>query len=550
MYIKRLSSVLSSAMSLPLANAQDDSTTVSAILREVPGRGWQRRALILDASSGKPICQRIGGLPYARPLTPADRFRRGKPLPSGFQYGSKDNPTDCTGLAFECPQAKPYPSMREDCLQMNIWIPEGQSPPGGGWPVFFYIFGGFLQVGSPNGEGPVNLYRYSSYRAIYVSFTYRLNALGFLAAQELIDVDSVTGNVGLWDQRLALEFVAAEISNYGGNPKNITIGGLSAGAYSTFHQLAYSLSLPVQDAHIRRVVMWSNGCGLQPKTVKDAQVGFDQLIAALNISKSLSAAEKVARLRATPWKELIAAVEKVPYNSFRAVTDGQFVRQTLFEELFSGSFAKQMKQRGIKMMIGDCRDEETAYRLIKPPNSFSTLLRRLEVEFRADLVQRVVKEYCLDRNLPKEYSTWQDLFGRIYSDLQVHMTERGLISALSPILPDDHIFRYRIETRAKMLDKVMSQSLGVTHGSCLCFWFMGHNFGMRDELSESDTKLAKDLVEPLAQFIRNGEPKWETSSIHQVRLLDGHGTRTVLDPWWDRCIPVWRRIHGLDRQRL
>lgn len=536
-------------MSLPLMNAHDDSTSTSFVIREVLGRGYQKRALILDSRTGGPICQRVGGIPYVTPLTSEDRFRRAKPLPTGFQYGSKDSPTDCTGLANECPQARPYPGMSEDCLQMNIWIPSGP-PPSNGWPVFFYIFGGFLQVGSPNSEDPVNLYRHSSYRAIFVSFTYRLNALGFLAGRELLEEDGTTGNVGFWDQRFALEFVATEISRYDGNPRNITIGGLSAGAYSVFHQLAYSLSLPEEEAHIRRVVMWSNGCGLQPKTIEDAQTGFDQLMAALKVSNTLSAKEKVARLRLIPWKELIAAVEKVPYNTFRAVTDGQFVRQTLFEELFSGSFARKMKNRGIKMMIGDCRDENTAYRLIKPPNSLSALIKRLQIEFRADLVRKVVKEYCPSKNLPKEYSTWQDLFGRIYSDLQVHMTERGLLSALSPILPDDHIFRYRIETRAKMLDKVTSPSLGVTHGSCLCFWFMGHNFGMRDELADSDMKLGKELVEPLAQFIDDGSPKWQTSSVTQVRLLNNLGTRITSDPLWERCIPIWRRIHGLDRPRL
>ena len=536
-------------MSLPTADCRDGSTSTSYIVRKVPGRGYQRRTLISDSQTGQPICQRIGGIPFATPLTQSDRFKRAKPLPSAFQYGSTDAPTDCTGLARACPQTKKVPGQSEDCLQMNIYIPHGQAPAEG-WPVFFYIFGGFLQVGSPNNEDPVNLYRQSSFRAIFVSFTYRLNAFGFLASRELQEENDTVGNVGFWDQRLALEFVASEIQRYGGNPNNVTIGGLSAGAYSVFHQLAYSLSLPADKAYINRVVMWSNGCGLQPKGIEEAQISFKQLTNAFDIPDNLPGQEKLARLRAVPTQDFVAAVKKVPGNSFRAVTDGQFVRFSLFEELFSDSFAKKMKSRGIKLIIGDCCDEYTAYRSISPPTSYTTLLQRLGVEFRHELAQKAVTLYCPGRQLPEGYNTWQDIFGRIYADLQVHMTQRGFLSSLSQTLPADYVFRYRIETRADILEKIMPRSLGVTHGSDLCWWFMAHNFGMKGNLKDEEVGLARELVEPLAAFVRNGTPAWGTSNIRQVRLLNADGVSIVSDPWWDTSITTWRRLQGLDRQRL
>ena len=77
---------------------------------------------------------------------------------------------------------------------------------------------------------------------------YRLNIFGFLAAD--VD-DSLTGNWGFWDQRCAIEWIAEHVAYFGGNPNNVTLGGVSAGynaemsadegSYSTQVQLFYEL---------------------------------------------------------------------------------------------------------------------------------------------------------------------------------------------------------------------------------------------------------------------------------------------------------------------
>ena len=117
------------------------ATTITHTVREVPGRGFQKRALIHDPETGRPICQRVGGLPFAVPLNKSQRWKRARPLPTNFRYGTKDSPTDFTGIANECPQplaGHDMPRQNENCLQMNIFIPDGK-PPEEGWPVFFYI---------------------------------------------------------------------------------------------------------------------------------------------------------------------------------------------------------------------------------------------------------------------------------------------------------------------------------------------------------------------------------------------------------------------------
>lgn len=425
-----------------------------------------------------------------------------------------------------------------------------------------HIDGGFLQWGSPNLEDPVSLYIHTSFRAIFVSFSYRLNAFGFLASKELLtesqEADTntrpqTTGNLGFWDQRLALEFVGSEIATYGGNPANITVAGLSAGAYSTFHQLAYSFSLPQDRALIRRVLMWSNGCGLQPKSIAEVQIHFDTLIEVLGIPKNLSGKEKLVRLRSTPWQQLAQAVDKVPVNAFRAVTDGAFVRRSLFAELHSGAFAQKLRERGIKVMAGDVKDEFNSYRVVSPPTSYQGLIQRLAVEYPEESSERLARLYCPHGQLPVGYKSWQDIFGRIYADTQVHVTQRGFISSLEPISPSKQLFRYRIERRAKCLDQIMSPEMGVAHGSDFCFWFWGHCFNMKADLTKEEAKLARALLEPLASYVGGeDEIEWGTQVVNGARKIGQYSdtVETARDPLWEPSLKIWRALHGFGEAKL
>lgn len=56
--------------------------------------------------------------------------------------------------------------------------------------------------------------------------SYRLGAFGWLAPQGA-DIQS---NAGLWDARMASDWVRTHISKFGGNPFSVTAMGLSAGA--------------------------------------------------------------------------------------------------------------------------------------------------------------------------------------------------------------------------------------------------------------------------------------------------------------------------------
>jgi carboxylesterase type B len=203
---------------------------------------------VASTSQGKPGAVRyFGGLPYALPPIGEHRFQAPRKLPQGYRYGTAVNPGRFTGGKGICPQPPncnpPDPSLfDEDCLQLNIWIPVGNTPKTG-WPVLFYLHGGFLQWGSANWkpEATVPLLGDSAFRAIIVVPAYRLNSLGFLTGKELAEEARIggkpIGNMGLWDQRTALEWTRDNIAVFGGDPSNVTVAGYSADAFSAFHQL-------------------------------------------------------------------------------------------------------------------------------------------------------------------------------------------------------------------------------------------------------------------------------------------------------------------------
>ena len=204
-----------------------------------------------------PLLQYFGGLPYALPPVGPYRFRKTRSLPEYYRYGTKANPGRFTGSTAYCPQPPTYygtPDVSlwdEDCLQLNIHVPAGPSPSKAGWPVFFYIHGGFLQWGDPNTppKGLTPLLSETAFKAIIVMPAYRLNVFGFLASRELqaeaARYGETSGNMGFWDQRLALEWTSKNIGCFGGDAGNITVAGYSAGSHSTFQQLVRT-SLPIQ----------------------------------------------------------------------------------------------------------------------------------------------------------------------------------------------------------------------------------------------------------------------------------------------------------------
>ncbi|MDO4264531.1 MAG: carboxylesterase/lipase family protein [Deinococcus sp.] len=180
--------------------------------------------------------QRWMGLPYAAPPVGERRWKAPQPLPRW------DGTRSATVAGAACPQFISIPGLgersrgAEDCLTLNVYAPQGAAQAAQPLPVMVWIHGGSYQTGAGEDYDPSVLAREQN--VIVVNFNYRLGALGFLAAEALNDGSGRVGNYGLLDQQLALKWVRDNVAAFGGDARNVTVFGESAGGMSICQQLA------------------------------------------------------------------------------------------------------------------------------------------------------------------------------------------------------------------------------------------------------------------------------------------------------------------------
>ena len=169
------------------------------------------------------------GVPFAAPPTGNLRWRPPQPVKpwKGARKADSFAPA-CMQKGVSMPGEAP-PAVSEDCLYLNLWTPAKSANEG--LPVLVWIYGG----GYSNGSASMPLYwgdRLAHKGVIVVTLAYRLGPLGFLAHPELTKESphQSSGNYGLLDQIAALEWVQRNIAAFGGNPKQVTIAGQSAGS--------------------------------------------------------------------------------------------------------------------------------------------------------------------------------------------------------------------------------------------------------------------------------------------------------------------------------
>ncbi|KAL4808978.1 Alpha/Beta hydrolase protein [Aspergillus unguis] len=530
-------------------------------IKSLGERGYIQGSTISARISGSPLCRYFGGLRYALP--PPTRWRKAQKLPQTYSYGTIERPFPCPGATNSCPQAlfSSPPSTEaadEDCFQCNVWVPLGE-PPATGWPVLFFIHGGFLQFGTPNSFSAAALLGETDLNAIVVMPAYRLNVIGFLYSSELeqdaASVGETVGNHGFWDQRMALEWTKENIGLFGGNSSEITLAGYSAGAYSACYQLTYDLYLPDSQALVKRACIWSNSFTVQPKSPSIAQTQFNQLLSALNIPISLSSQEKLTRLRAIPSTTLIPAAASIDFHEFRPTTDNNFIPNNLFHSLDNGTLASTLIARNIHIITGECRDEHFLYGTYRRPaqNTMGSLRTRLIADYPRPIVDALMPIYYPNGALPPNCQDWNsDAFGRIYADMQIHRMQRGFIYALTNPVPgtadpsigqqvEKQIHRYRMEYRLKCADHSAPPEWGVTHATDQYIWFWGNGDIV---LPEEKPIIRNAVIGPFIKFM-HGEQDigWGTSSCREMRTLKPDGSVQIWrDELWDEAVETWRAL--------
>jgi len=360
-----------------------------------------------DASSG--VCA-FKGIPFAQP--PVGELRWKPPQPPKKWKGVR--PADKFG-----PRATQRPifgdmgfrsdGMSEDCLYLNVWTPAKSGKER--LPVLVYFYGGGFAAGDGS-EGRYDGETMAGQGIVAVTVNYRLNVFGFLAHPELTKESAhhASGNYGLLDQAAALRWVHQNISAFGGDPRQITIAGESAGSVSVSAHMASPLS---KGLFARAIGESGSLLGtLTPGPLADAeQTGMK--------FATNSGARTLAELRSMPAEKLLEATAKPGSPWFGLVVDGLFFPRDPVAVFDAGDQSK------VPLLVG-WNSEEMNFRMVLGPSeptlqNFENAMKRLypnnwEEALKvykpssSDEVIDVATDLASDRFI--SYSTWK------WADLQ------------------------------------------------------------------------------------------------------------------------------------
>ncbi|KAF8508626.1 triacylglycerol lipase-like protein [Hysterangium stoloniferum] len=174
------------------------------------------------------------GIRFAEPPLGNLRFRKPR-LPfkmEGIQDANAFGPI-CIGVGSELANEE-----NEDCLFLNIWAPSNATRSSK-LPVFFWIQGGGYNSDANANYNGSQLVQSTGNQMVFVNINYRVGPFGFLSSERLHGNGDL--NVGLLDQRFAMEWVQRHITAFGGDPDHVVLVGDSSGAGSIgLHLLAYN----------------------------------------------------------------------------------------------------------------------------------------------------------------------------------------------------------------------------------------------------------------------------------------------------------------------
>eukprot|EP01035_Chromulina_nebulosa_P018992 gene18992-24808_t len=293
-------------------------------------------------------------------------------------YNAPSCPQTCNLPPGNCP---PF-GTSEDCLFLTVMAPlESPSIDNGypdGYPVFFWIHGGAFEQGC--------------------------GALGFLASESMI------GNYGFLDQRLALQWTNDNIQSFGGNPNKITIGGQSAGAMSVSCHVASPGSIGL----FQSTIMESNPLGLPYHTretaSKNAKSVFDYLncayedidcIKSKSIDDILQAQNNAIKLNPStlfinflPFAPLIDTDGEIPVQPLYALQQGDLFIQP--DAMLAGSVYDEGQLFVYELFGSQLTKEYYPYDLIPNNNDGRNVLNVLATD---------LLFYCPLRNITRGYQS-------------------------------------------------------------------------------------------------------------------------------------------------
>ncbi|XP_045169237.2 cholinesterase 1-like [Mercenaria mercenaria] len=256
------------------------------------------------------------GIPFAEP--PVGELRFKKPVPKT----PLSAPLDAFTHNNACMQdlKRPNISYSEDCLYLNIYAPERENE-NDKLPVMIWIYGGGFHYGDSNMYSGDYLSIHGD--VIVVTLNYRVSIFGFLSTGDI----SSPGNYGLWDQRLAIEWVNDNIAAFGGDVEKITIFGESAGSSSVIYQGLYTGNRGL----FQRIIAQS-GSIMAWWASTDKGLRYANTVGSIANCEMETTDDLVSCLRNLPADKLLDIIMNAPvdddfaYYPFRPTFDNDFIK--------------------------------------------------------------------------------------------------------------------------------------------------------------------------------------------------------------------------------
>lgn len=306
---------------------------------------------------------------------------------------------DATAYGAASPQRGRADEPRsEDCLFLNVWTPALT----GRRPVMVYLHGGAYSSGSGSASlyDGVRLCRRGD--VVVVTVNHRLNAFGYAYLARLIPELADSGNAGQLDLILALQWVRANIADFGGDPGKVMVFGQSGGGA----KIATLMATPAAAGLFHRAATMSG----QQVTASGPGNAHRRTLAWLDALKLKP--EQAGELRTLPAERLVEALAaEDPVLGFGGLYFGPVLdERTLKRHPFYPDAPAQ--SAAIPMIIGNTRDETRAFLGIDPSNftvDWASLPARLtQANMRVDIdPATVIAEY---RRLYPAYSPSDVLF--------------------------------------------------------------------------------------------------------------------------------------------
>ncbi|KAH9073423.1 carotenoid ester lipase precursor [Lactarius deliciosus] len=348
---------------------------------------------------------------------------------------------------------------------------------------------------------------------VYVSFNYRLSAFGFLASQEV--KDAKVGNLGLWDQHLALHWIQKYIHAFGGDPSKVTVWGQSAGSISISLQM---LANGGDNGGLFRAAFLQSGWPTATGDITHGQQYYDFLVERTGCTGSH---DTLACLRTAPYESLKAAMNSTPSAfSYQSLA---LAWQPRIDGVFLVGDPQKLVQQGkvarIPFVAGECDDEGTLFPYLRPTSQLRDYLSEFFLPNATDAeIDRVLTLYPQDvaRGSPYDTGTQNAFtpeFKRIASllgDLKFQAPRRFLLNNVSG---KQHTWSY-LSKRLKSLP-----ILGSLHGSDLLIT----GVDLTDYLIHFATNL-----NPNGRGLNPQWPRYTTSSPQLLTLLDGPVTNRTM----------------------